>query len=437
MIKDVGNITDIEPGTFDDCTFRNVLSLHLIGTGLSFIRQGALAGLSNLKTLALYENYELKGVDENALEGLVQLEEFILQDQKQFKNLSNVTEKMQWKYLRTLTLTKNSLGSVIKRPTFKGCARVEKLNLSSSEITAIGLDSFEPMRKTLLTLDLSNNRLKTLPSGLLANLFGSNFKIYLSKNLWACDCSALELREYEISNLITDSPLACDSPDEEKGNCVGDFSVTNCYSSTTFPTVPYETTNSWDYDESEENLDHLMCLDDIDSYCYISLATEYQYFTIRQESDNSVVIQINNPDSSLALVYTNDRDYKANCKYNLLRRMEFRSLNQDAGYIFCLIKKSSHATSPRNCLPFHFTAADYSWTRDRIVLILVCTFALLVVIGLVLGGTLFWRYRKAVRINALVRKRSGDSRTKKSSDDFNSTYQRKKMFLDLNSSNLR
>lgn len=439
-IRDVGSIVEIEPGAFDDCTFRLVWRLELRGTAVAVLMKGALAGLNNLRILSLYGNNEMNKIEENALEGLFQLEEFIMEDQKRLSDLGNITGKIKWKYLHSLTLTKNSFGSTIKKPTFKGCTWVKRLNLSNSEIEAIGLYSFEPMEETIEVLDLRNNRLKSLPSRLIENLIRPNVQLYLSDNLWDCGCAAYELQGYDInnSNLIVDSPLYCETPAIEQGNQMRNVSINDCFS--TPATNPYEssTANS----EFPGNLDHLSCFDQNDYYqSDIAVETEYQYFTVTQEAAGKASIEINYPDSSLALVLINDHDFKARCQYNLRRRMVFDSLNTNAGHLFCLIKKSSHATSPRNCIPFHFNETKFIWSRDRIVITLVCSFVLATVMGIIIGCVLICRYRRAVKSKDVAQCGPRNSRGKMINDEFNSwlTYHRGKSFMDSNNTgtNLR
>lgn len=190
--RDSGKIVQIQPGTFDDCTFRSVLNLEIKGTAMTVLQKGALVGLNNLKILSLYNNTQMKSIEANALEGLFLLEEFVMEEHRQLSELNNITGTIEWKYLRSLRLGKNCFLSTIKRPTFEGCTRVQILNLSNSDIDTIGPHSFEPMEATIEILDLSNNRLKHLPSGLLDNMIRPNVRFLFSKNLWNCEQSRFD-----------------------------------------------------------------------------------------------------------------------------------------------------------------------------------------------------------------------------------------------------
>ncbi|KAG4070015.1 hypothetical protein HA402_013675 [Bradysia odoriphaga] len=431
-IRDVGSITEIEPGAFEDCTFRNVRSFELRGTAITYLEKGALAGLNNLKSLSLYTNNEMKGMEENALLGLYQLEEFTMEEQKLFSDLTNVTQKIEWKYLQSLNLSRNSFGLTILSPIFEGCARVKKLILSNSEIEAIGANTFEPMEHTIEILDLSNNRLKHLPSGLLGNLIRPDVKLYLYRNFWDCSCASKELQWYEINHpdLIADSPLICESPLSVHGKCMKNVSI-QCYT-TTYPYEP--TTDSW---APDKNLNYLSCSDQSGpNQPSIAVEMEFQFFKIKQEGDDKIVVETNYPDSSLALVYVNDHDYHAKCQYNLKQKMEFDSLNSKAGYLFCLMKKTSYATSPRNCLPFHFET-KFIWGRDRILVTLVCSFALAIALGVIVGCLFICRYRRVSR--AVSRQESRHMKGKKVIDEFNawSAYQHRKFFMHPNSTSTK
>lgn len=435
----MGAITDIEPGAFQDRTFRQVWDLEIRGTAITCLQRGALAGLNVLKSLSLYANHYLKEIQEDALLGF-NLDQFTMEEQKQFSDLANVTQKIEWKYLRSLNLSKNSFKQTIRAPIFKGCSGVKQLILSYSEIEAIGVNAFEPMEGGIEILDLSNNRLKRLPSGLLTKLIRPSVQLYLSNNLWDCSCTAdaKELQEYEINNpgLIIDCPLICESPPTERGKAVKNVPM-ECFSSSSSSTTTTTTTTYEPTEFPDKKLNYLSCPDHTGHQPDIALETEFQFFKITQEGGEKIIVEMNYPDSSLALVYVNDYDYHAGCQYNLKRRMEFKSVNSKAGYLFCLIKKSSYETSPRNCLPFHFHT-EFSWSRDRILITLICSFALAIGLGLLVGGLFVCRYRRASR--ATIRQGSRDSRTRMI-DELNiwSSYHHRKFFMHStkNGTNLR
>lgn len=436
--RDSGKIVQIQPGTFDDCTFRSVLNLEIKGTAMTVLQKGALVGLNNLKILSLYNNTQMKSIEANALEGLFLLEEFVMEEHRQLSELNNITGTIEWKYLRSLSLGKNCFLSTIKRPTFEGCTRVQILNLSNSDIDTIGPHSFEPMEATIEILDLSNNRLKHLPSGLLDNMIRPNVRFLFSKNLWDCECVSLELQGYELSNpdLIADGPLICETPKSVKDFEMRNVSLSQCFSTTpTYPSTPYTTPEN-----ILPNLDRYKCFDQTDSYqsLYIAVEIEYQFFKIKQEAVGKVSIEISYPDHSLALVFVNDLDFEASCQYDLKRVMTFDSLHPNAGYLFCLIKKSSYTTSPRNCLPFHFSDTNFLWGRDKIIISLVCSFALAIVLGLIIGWLLVRRYRRAFKSKDILRYESArNSRTKIISDEFNSWSNFNRGYMNNTSANLR
>lgn len=438
--RDTRKIVQIEPGAFDDCTFRSVSNMELKDTAITVLQNGAFSGLNNLRTLSLYGNNQMKAVEAKVLEGLYKLEEFTMEDSTLLSDLNNITEKIQWMYLRSLRLSKNCLLSTIKKPTFKGCTQVELLNLSNSEIDAIGPQSFEPMEATIEVLDLSNNHLIHLPSGLLENMIRPNSRFLLSKNLWDCECVSLELQGYEINNpnLIVDGPLICETPRYVKDFEMRNVSLSQCFSTTpSYSSTPYTTPA-----DAPPNLDRFKCFDQTDSYSSFSIAveTEYQFFNIKQEAVGKVSIEISYPDQSLALVFINDHNYEASCQYDLKRVMTFDSLYPKAGYLFCLIKKTSYFTSPRNCVPFHFNDTNFFWSRDKIIIALVCSFALAFILGLIIGWLIICRYRRAFKSKDVLRYESSrNSRTKIITDDFNSwsNYNRGTFYTNNASANLR
>lgn len=396
-------------------------------TKVTVLKKGTFEGANSLKKISFEENDLMQHIEEYTLDPLYQLEEMTMMQQPRFENLLSLTGTTQLKQLRTLTLSFNNFNSSINADTFKGCSRVEILNLSNSAIQTIGIGSFEHMVETIQFLDLSNNQLKHLPTNLLANLIRRpNMKINLSDNLWSCDCDSLELQSWFIDNssLIFDYPLMCDMPDQ--GREITDVDLSMCESSSTTSTdsetgdittntrtTPVTTASTPPHPPFLERLD---CLNEKYSSGQLYLEKVYQYFSVKQVEMGKVSVEIGSPDDTLSMVVINDKD-EAECRYEINRQMTFDKMDPNAAHLFCLIKKNSYATSPRNCYPFHFDDTLSIWGHDEIIIALVCSIVLSLVAGILCGWLLSWRYQRIFKAKKIPPYQSSARSTSKTATE--------------------
>lgn len=422
--KDANNrssITDIEPGAFDDCTFREMTELVIRRTDVTVLKRGVFKGAHNLKKITLEENNILRLVEENTLDPLYQLEEVKIKLQKGLEDLLNVTGTTQLKQLRTLTLSFNNFSTSITAETFKGCTHVETLILSNSSIQTIGFGSFDPMAATIQFLDLTNNQLKHLPTNLLTNLIRPGVQIDLSDNLWNCDCDALQLQLWvNESSQIFNYPLVCDMPAWEKNREITEVDLVSiCAPDSTTSTQSLDITTN----PNMPFVERLNCIDENYASGYLYLEKVYQYFTVKQIGIGKVSVEISSPDATLSMVVINDKD-DAQCRYDLHRQMFFENLDPNSVHQFCLIKKESYSTSPKNCYPFHFENTSSIWSHDEIIIALVCSIVLSLVVGILGGWLLNWHYQRVFKAKESLEYNSSprsSSKTGTEIEDFNSS----------------
>lgn len=386
-----------------------------------------ILGANSLKKLTIEENDCMQRIEEYTLDPLYQLEEIRMTQQTQFGDLLNFTGISQLNQLRTLTLSSNSFGSSINAETFKGCTRVKTIDLSNSSIETIGNGSFDHMIETLSFLDLSNNRLTHLPTSLLTNLTRPNIQIFLSNNFWQCDCDAVELQSWYAnnSNLVFDPPLMCDTIPWENGKEITEVDLSMCEPNSTTTDIAVTNTTPTTSTTPYPFLERLDCVHDKYPPGHLYLQKVYQYFTVKQVAMGKVVVEISSPDSTstLSMVVINDKD-EAECRYDVIRQMFFDNLDPKSTYIFCLIQKASHGTSPRNCYPFQFDHAHSVWGHDDIIIILVCSIVLSVVLGLLSGWLLSSRYHRLFKAKESLQYQSSARSTSKTAteiEDFNSS----------------
>lgn len=429
-IRDVrgeSKIDEIEPGAFNDCTFGKMTELVIRRTKVTVLKRGVFKGAASLRKISLEENDFMHSIEEYTLDPLYQLEEMKITEQVQFTNLLNLTGTTQLRHLHTLMLRFNYFGSSIDAETFTGCPRVETLNLSNSRIQALGIGSFDHMAETIKVLDLRNNLLHYLPANLLA-MMQPNMQISVSDNLWKCDCSSVELKSWIVnSSLIFVQPLMCESPPWDQGKEITEVDLSICESLTS-PTEMINTTETSvtvrSTTEQSPFLDRLDCSNEKYSAGYLYLERVYQYFSVKQESMGKVSVEIRAPDATLSMVVINDKD-EAECRYDINRQMTFDNLDTESAHVFCLVKKNSFATSPRNCYPFHFDDPQLSiWGHDEIIIALVCSIVLSLVAGVLCGWLLSWRYQRIFKAKESLKYQSSARSTSKAAteiEDFNSS----------------
>lgn len=367
-------------------------------------------------------------VEEHTLDPLYQLEEIRMTHQTRFGNLLNFTGTSQLNQLRVLTLSSNSFGASLNAETFRGCTSVETINLSNSSIQTIGNGTFDHMIETLTFLDLSNNHLTHLPADLLQHFVRPEMQISLSNNFWQCDCGAVQLQSWYVQNseLVSDCPLMCDAVRTEQLKVITEVDLSMC--EWNLPTTaPTDTTKTSETTPSLPTpyplLERLDCWNEKYSTGHLYLQKVYQYFSVKQVEMGKVIVEITAPDSGLSMVVINDKD-EAECRYDINRQMTFDHLDPHSAHIFCLMQKTSHGTSPRNCYPFIFEDAHSVWGHDDIIIILVCSIVLSLVVGLLTGWLLSYRFHRLFKAKESLQYQSSARSTSKTAteiEDFHSS----------------
>lgn len=93
------------------------------------------------------------------------------------------------------------------------------LDLSRCMIRSIYEDTFDPIASTLVLLNLTENRIKSLPSGVFNRIIGRNlsleFKVDLTMNTFDCNCNLVELSALSvwhnrfINSSVFSTPVVC------------------------------------------------------------------------------------------------------------------------------------------------------------------------------------------------------------------------------------
>lgn len=116
--------------------------------------------------------------------------------------------------LTTVDFSSNYFKAILGQTSFTGLQKCQILYLNSCRISAIGAGAFDNLHNIEM-IYLHNNYLVTLPAGLFRNIISLENprpRINLQDNLWHCDCSAEDIRELIIRDMLVTDPV-CDSPE--------------------------------------------------------------------------------------------------------------------------------------------------------------------------------------------------------------------------------
>ncbi|KAM4640843.1 podocan isoform 2-T3 [Discoglossus pictus] len=172
------NLTEIPSGLP-----RNIVIFHLEKNAIRSISQDVLTQIKNLEYLLLHNNkLRARGIHPAAFLGLKKLHTVHM-----YNNLLEKVPAGLPRRVKTLMLLHNQISSINKND-FATTYFLEDLNLSYNKImsTTVHRDAFRKLR-LLKTLELSGNKLKSLPYGLPKNL------------------EILKLKENDISSIPEDT----------------------------------------------------------------------------------------------------------------------------------------------------------------------------------------------------------------------------------------
>lgn len=183
------NIQQIEDNAFGTWAFENTLQLDLIDLPIRELKQNAFNGLVSLRVLTL-SNLLIHRFDEQILASCKILSELYLFDfphsELEFIELTGTDDLPS---ITKIQFNGNDFGAMMSRFTFWGLCKIKEINLRDNKITKIESGTFDRISHHLKYLDLSKNRLKTMPSNLLKviSTFPGTF-IHLEENDWICNC---------------------------------------------------------------------------------------------------------------------------------------------------------------------------------------------------------------------------------------------------------
>lgn len=159
------NLATLAVGVFDGLA--NLRAVYLQDNLIQLIDSRTFSQLPQLRLLQLGRN-QITDIRPNAFDNLPQLRKIVLaynQLESVPKNLSRTTNATI--LVEVLDLSYNKLSTITARDFFYW-TKLEYVSLKRNKITVIEEAAFQQQSSTLKTLDISRNRLKELPPGLVA-----------------------------------------------------------------------------------------------------------------------------------------------------------------------------------------------------------------------------------------------------------------------------
>lgn len=203
-----GSLSDIRPLDFKDTT-NNISFVDLSRNYLPFIHYRAFFGLYKLKYLNLSHNYAEK-IHSEAFGGLETVEILDLENNL-FGNALNEDRQGKlfypFKLLKKINLSRNRIYKIDKNVLFH-TVNLEELNLSDNYLENLNIDLSH--LKSLKVLDLSINRLQTLPESVtnVLSMLANFHKVHvnLKQNNLDCNCESIHFLKWIFtSSIIFDS----------------------------------------------------------------------------------------------------------------------------------------------------------------------------------------------------------------------------------------
>lgn len=271
--------------------------------------------------------------------------------------------------------------SIINSQSFTAIPYVRILDLSGCYISAIEADSFDNLNKTLLTLNLANNRLVTLPDGIFMTLnlipiiadelfvnSETTLTIYLSDNPWHCGCKLIFTKDLfnQYSNFQGD--FSCKSPPEIENYPIKESDFCPCPITTT-TSIPTETTETYSDNYLEKEC---FSFDHIAENYTVLIQSQMKEMELSVTADEDVLVVIESMGENLALIWFGSDTLRGaslyyvqssniDCISSLRKEIVITNLDKAKVYTFCLINITHTTVTPLDCISYYHREYNKIW----------------------------------------------------------------------------
>lgn len=209
-------ISEIKTDALNSPVFRNLEHLEIFYCPLRVLKNGSFNGLVRLKILSM-KGLKLNMIMKNVLAVMPKLEGFIVDDCGPNKiSLNNLFGVSKLHNLKIISIQECNLSNTITNKTFSGVSSLTILALVFNRINSIAPNSFDLVLRTVETVYLGSNDLKTLPNDIFKTF--RKIKVFLKDNPWHCDCQMENIRTFQETNpnvILND--IICFTPKQYEG----------------------------------------------------------------------------------------------------------------------------------------------------------------------------------------------------------------------------
>lgn len=247
--------------------------------------------------------------------------------------------------------------------TFQTFSSIKSLSLTSCRIERIAPMAFDRILSTLVYLDLSNNLLRSIPSGLFGQFPGRPITVQISNNPWHCGCALEEFKELALFPWFNGT-MQCASPRCLLGKELE--SVTLCDNGKDVGCPNTELKMRQSIDERDPITKE--CYDDLTKTCEeVQVKGQTKIRGLSFEMNGEVQIDIDNEFDARSLVViwfetiktsdANNEYYESSetvsCQSSETDSFRIRNLSPDTAYTVCVVSKTETTISPLDCFPYY------------------------------------------------------------------------------------
>lgn len=219
------NVLRISKDAFNTAHFTTLRILSISNVPISLLYDGAFNGLENLKEIH-FDHVKLYDFDGNILAPTKNLDTFKMKNCGDHPvHVDNLFGTVALHHLKYIFIRDCKLFDTITKHTFSALHNITNIQLVSCEITHIGPNSFDIPLQSLKILQLSDNKLKSLPKNLFDGRTTPNLMLFLGNNPWHCGCKELGglQQMLHFKSDINLNSVICKSPAE-----YADFELKHC-----------------------------------------------------------------------------------------------------------------------------------------------------------------------------------------------------------------
>lgn len=184
----IENLHSMEKDSFNSPQFETLEKLIIQYAPIKVLKTGAFNGLTNLKLLELL-NLNVNDVEENILFPVPNLVDFhIMNCKSDGMRINHFFGSIEMNHLTNINIQNCQFKDTITELTFSKLHNLMHLRLLGNRIEQIHVKAFDVPLQSLITLDLSRNKLQTLPKDIFKSIVGNKqISINLFHNEWRCD----------------------------------------------------------------------------------------------------------------------------------------------------------------------------------------------------------------------------------------------------------